>query len=272
LEDYVRKNIGLALASVISLGVAGLGAASAADMAVKARPMPPPVVQVYSWTGFYIGLNAGGAWGRSDVNAFTEANFLFQVPFLNAAGTRSFRPTGFIGGGQFGYNWQAGNFVLGIEADAQFQDLSASSVVNPVIPGTGGIMTQSVKSDFLATVRPRVGVAFGSALFYATGGLAVGTVKNFDALTGVPPITESAFTSSTRVGWTAGGGVEWGFTPNWSVKAEYLYVDLGTSSHRTPDFPGFTLTGIVFNSHFTEQVARVGINYRWGGSPVVARY
>lgn len=255
-------------ASVIAFSAA---TASAADMAVKAPP-PAPMVQVYNWTGFYIGLNAGGAWGRSDVDALTEENFASQVPFENAAGTRSFRPAGFIGGGQVGYNWQTGNFVLGIEADAQYQDLRASSVVNPVIPGVGGIMTQSVKSDFLATVRPRIGVVFGSALFYATGGLAVGTVKNFDAVTGVPPITESAFTSDTRVGWTAGGGVEWGFTPNWSVKAEYLYVDLGTSSHRTPDFPGFTLTGIVFNSHFTEQVARVGINYRWGGNPVVAKY
>jgi outer membrane immunogenic protein len=267
------RNSKIISAAIAISTIVGIGAASAADLPARTYTKAPAMVvdPAYNWTGFYIGLNAGGAWGRSAIDADSGPGFGFEVPFVNAAGTRTLKPSGFVGGGQAGYNWQTGNFVFGIEGDVQYQSLRASSSVTPVVPGIGGIMDQSVRSDFLATLRPRVGVTTGPALFYVTGGLAVGTVRNFDALTGVPAVQEAALDTITHAGWTAGGGVEWGFAPNWSAKFEYLYVDLGRTSHTTPDFPGALLTGIIFNARYTEQLARVGINYRFGG-PVVARY
>ena len=286
------------------------GAAVAADMAVKANPMP--VAEVWAWTGFYIGLNAGGAWadnGRgysTGLAGLTSANCgspAGVVPLVIPAGPNPFdlstgcgSPSSFIGGGQIGYNWQAGTWVFGLEADGAWQQLversftrfaTTATPLNPM--GTIATDTAYFKSEAtgLGTFRGRVGYAPGQWLLYATGGLAVANVKHTftEVLSpGNVCITPAGNTcrtvsdSQTRVGWTVGAGFEWMFARNWSVGAEYLYVDLGKTNMTLAPVPGgingvnnffFNTSTASFNDR--EHVARVKLNYHFGG-PVVARY
>jgi outer membrane immunogenic protein len=124
-------------------------------------------------------------------------------------------------------------------------------------------------SRWLATFRGRLGVAFDRVLFYGTGGLPVGKVSYSDFILYVSPggATNAAAASQTRTGWTADGGVEWALTSNWSVKAEYLYVDLGTTSYVSNNsIPAvFSTVNWTYSHHFTKNIARVGLNYRFGG-------
>ncbi|MBB6308299.1 outer membrane protein [Xanthobacter tagetidis] len=178
------------------LSVVSAGPVLAADLGRAPAPVAKaPVVvpaPVFSWTGFYIGGNAGYGWG-SGKDALDLANI---------------NPSGWSAGGQVGFNYQfANNIVAGIEADLQGGDISAS---------TGGL---SSSLDMLGTVRGRLGYAFGRVLPYVTGGLAYGnnSVDNF-----------GWNQSQTHVGWTAGAGVEYALTDHWTAKAEYLYTDLGS--------------------------------------------
>ncbi len=192
---------------ISSLGLVAFAApAFAADMPVKA-PMAPVAVP-YNWTGLYIGLTAGYGWGR-----YTQfADPLGDGPRVD--------PKGFVGGGTIGYNWQMSNWLLGVEADFQNGPRGSDPVgtASPVFTcGTGPCR---VDVDWFGTVRGRLGITSAQWLFYATGGLAYG---RFDG-----GIDNSVATgSSTKVGWTAGGGIEYAFAPAWSVKGEYLHVDLG---------------------------------------------
>jgi outer membrane immunogenic protein len=251
------------------------GAASAADMAVKALP-PAPIAVIFSWTGFYIGGSLGGHWGSDRITTTTDTAGGFGVAgaaAIDAASPTTLRPQGFIGGGQIGYNWQASNFVFGLEADASWLDGSASRVLTgiPVI-AAGDFMTNSARAEFLATFRGRAGVAFDRALFYLTGGLAVGTVKTsgtFGHFGGT--VVTSTFDSTSRAGWTVGAGLEYAFTNNWSAKVEYLYVDLGSFNTNIPSSAGGAPDSQTVHHKYTDNIARVGLNYRWGG-PVVAKY
>jgi outer membrane immunogenic protein len=262
------------LSGILSLGA--VSAASAADMAVKAQPLPPPP-PIFTWTGFYIGLNAGGAWTRSEVDYTQTGAYLGTAladqAFSHALGSTTTDRSGFTGGGQFGYNWQVGMGVFGIETDINYLHTSATRVAAGVLPVAGAIVSSAstVETDWLYTLRGRAGIAAGQALFYATGGLAVGNVKFaqafFHAASGS---FEVGAVESTQAGWTVGGGIEYAFNNNWSVKGEYLYVDLGTVGFNSANtlFPTFTAS---HSARLTENIGRVGINYRFGG-PVVARY
>ena len=147
------------------------GAASAADMAPRYTKAPPPIPSpVYDWSGFYVGLNAGGAWGDDPVTytpLYSGAPSAF--PAVAAAnGSPRFHPAGVTAGGQAGYNWQASQFVLGIEADIEYLDLK-SAFTTPVLtfPGvTDYFFATSVRSNWMATIRPRVGVALDRFLLY----------------------------------------------------------------------------------------------------------
>lgn len=124
----------------------------------------------------------------------------------------------------------------------------------------------------LFTARGRIGLAANNWLFYATGGLAVTNERFAQNVTFLAPFVSTASVSSTRAGWTVGGGIEYGMTPNWTIKGECLYADFGTISTSngvlTPPFAG----SVIGNSaHLTINIARLGVNYKWGG-PVVARY
>jgi outer membrane immunogenic protein len=260
------------------LGVASVGA-MAADMPMKAPPMvaplPPPV---YSWTGCYIGVNVG--WiGNASGDVFTHPG----PP--SSFGGQDFNPSpnshtydggsDFIGGGQVGCNYQINQFVLGVEADISGTGFDWTETASyPAIAQTAPAATnwtahsETVSSSipWLATFRGRVGWAFDRWMIYGTGGLAVGRVDaslDYNSSTAAFRLTGSD--SETRTGWTLGGGVEWAFYNNWSLKAEYLYVDLGSFSFLAPNVVpggGDTRTWAV-DVDTKVHIVRVGLNYRF---------
>jgi outer membrane immunogenic protein len=185
------------LASVAALGLVAAGAASAADLPSRKGPVAAPVYMppAFSWTGFYVGANAGYGWGNVNANGFANVGDL----------------DGFVGGGQVGYNYQMGQFVLGLEADLQAADLSSGNNLGLV----------NVKTDYFGTVRARAGVAFDRFMPYITGGWAYGNVK-----TSIPAIGFSSDRSHTG-GFAVGAGLEYAVTNNIIAGVEYLYVDLG---------------------------------------------
>jgi outer membrane immunogenic protein len=197
---------------------------------------------VFSWTGIYIGVNGGYAFGDSNWTSPT-GTIIFGTPCTTTCSTGSFSTDGFLVGGTIGGNYQWGQFVLGIEADGDWANLTGTTSTNC----GGGCTTQS---DWLATVRGRAGYAFDRILIYGTGGAAFG---NLQAAQGANP-----FSSSTQTGWTAGGGIEFAFTPNLTGKVEYLYVDLGSQSCGLANC-GATATTVTL----TENVVRAGINYKF---------
>jgi outer membrane immunogenic protein len=296
-----------------AISVAGAGLAFAADMPLKAPP--PPVAPVMTWTGFYIGLNAGGAW---DDNHSVDTLGQPVQGFADGIGTGSFAAnsaaaaTGstffgnngrFIGGGQIGYNWQFGRGVAGFEADIDglVQQNRTSILNNKVGPftffGAGEVINSQITNtrtlDYLGTIRGRLGfLATPSFLLYATGGGAYGGVgantsiaqTNNDCVLFpgnciTPTAASFGSASTTRFGWTAGAGGEWMFAPNWSAKAEYLYYDLGSISYNsTLTTPGLSfmagsaaIVNVQSTAKFNGSIARVGINYHFGG-PIVAKY
>lgn len=274
---------------ILAIAAALLGTvsiASAADMAVKA-PYPATPVPVYNWTGFYIGGNVGGAWGRFDSatsTVFSPTGYFAasSVPAIALVGDQRINASGFTGGLTAGYNWQASNFVFGIESDFNYFGVKGStsgSALYPCCAPTGFAVASSASSDWLITVRPRAGILVTpSLLLYATGGLAVANVKaNFVFTDTFATATETASLSSTRVGWTVGAGGEYALMNGWSIKAEYLFVDLGRETATSTNLRAFT-PSIAFPANvFTHSadlranIARVGLNYKFGG-PVVARY
>jgi outer membrane immunogenic protein len=258
----------LRVVGVSSLLIAApLSAASAADMPLKAPPPPPAPM----WTGWYIGANVGGSFGRTRESASYPPTILPTSQF----GSISSDLDGVIGGGQIGYNWQTGNWVLGIEADIQGSGERSSNTLygtaTTTIPGAGlftlpGTLTTTEKLDWFGTVRGRAGMTIGpNWLLYGTGGLAYGGLKTSDTLTttttaGAPLIAANSF-DTTRAGWTVGAGVEGWLGRDWTAKLEYLYVDLGSFSNT---FTGAGLfTPIAQSIHVTDNIVRVGLNYHF---------
>jgi len=279
----MRRNFGWRLASIIGFGLGGLGNAAAADLPVKAPPAA--VAEVFGWSGFYVGGNAGYGWGRDPFNGVVAAPAPFlpvDVAAISTASSPSLKPNGFTGGGQAGYNWQLGSAVFGVEADIESFRLRTSTTATLPFPSTlpGGAVgpptafftpTTSVTTDWLFTARDRIGWANDHWLLYATGGLAVTKVSSSQNVALIAPFVFNAFASDTRVGWTVGAGFEHMFAGNWSVKGEYLYLDFGTlngAAVLTPAFAGLTLNN---STHLTANIARIGVNYHFGG-PVDARY
>jgi outer membrane immunogenic protein len=286
-EAIMRRNFGWALASVVSFGLIGLSGAMAADMAVKAPPMP--VAPVYNWTGGYIGLNVGGAWNdtRDDVfpaGCFTNPAILCGGALTtNAIRSDSVRlnGSGFTGGVQAGYNWQKDRWVVGIEGDINYVGINDGNSINRPLaaPLIGNFVhAETDKTGWLGTVRGRVGVTVTpSFLIYGTGGVAFGQVRSATtvAFTSTPD-TYAGSIDQTRVGWTVGGGGEWMVAPNWSIKAEYLFVDLGKTSYSYSCTVAACTAFAQLPAYQTdlrvhEHIARVGLNYHFGG-PVVAKY
>ena len=187
------------IAGCFALGVLfAAPCAAAADLSLAPLYKAPPaeVTQAYNWTGFYLGANGGGGWGRSWWSATSTP--------VDMSGAQV--------GGTAGYNWQFGSAVLGLEGDMDWSNLRGT--------GTTGCPAGCTTNDnWLSTVRGRVGYAFGGVLPYVTGGLAVGDINA--SMPGFPGA------STTNAGWTVGGGLEVALPGNWSAKAEYLHVDLG---------------------------------------------
>ncbi|MET0968026.1 MAG: outer membrane beta-barrel protein [Tardiphaga sp.] len=260
------------------LGTAALLAlaapAAAADMAprtyAKAAPMVSPL---YNWSGFYAGIHAGYTFGdRTGVDTTGQA----PINVLNVLGGA--RPAsvgldrdGFIGGGQIGYNWQASSpWVWGLEADISYVDINSSrNVVTTPLSGIGALNNAfGTSMDYFGTVRGRVGYAWDRTMVYATGGFAYGQVENAAAFGG--PAGQLQFVGSnrdTKTGYTVGGGVEHAWTGNWTVKAEYLYYDLGDTTVGVNVIPGSGGGGTGYNSSFSNDghIVRAGLNYKLGG-------
>jgi outer membrane immunogenic protein len=281
------------LIASIALVAASTGFASAADLPVKAAPMAPVIAPVWGWTGWYIGANIGAIWSDSKdtvspTGCFLNPAILCGGPLTNnplrtdVGHLNSSNSVGVTGGGQFGYNWQLGTFLAGFEADLNGSSLNASDAVSrPLAPPLVGLFNHTVneKLDWFGTVRGRLGVLPAPTwLLYVTGGLAYGHVNSNTAVnfTAAGDTYVGSF-SDTRVGWTVGGGAEWAFSPNWSAKLEYLYVDLGTASYAdvcvTPAVCAVFAQAPTYQTDLRihENIVRFGINYRFGG-PVVARY
>jgi outer membrane immunogenic protein len=233
-------------------------------MAVKARPAPPPVV-VYNWTGFYIGAHAGWVDSQSRYDFATAGHYN-----LVAGDSFRFNSNGFMGGGHAGYNWQTGNFVLGIEGSIDWVDINRT-VISPFFPATDTFRT---RQQWLASVTPRVGVTSGPLLFYVKGGAAFTELRTRIQDT----VDFNDRSEDTRVGWTVGGGLEWMATPNWIFGVEGNYYDFGRCCGGLTE-SRLLATGLpagVFSNHsvrFDEfsVLGRVSYKFNWG-SPVVAKY
>jgi outer membrane immunogenic protein len=240
-------------AVIATSAIVGVSAASAADMAPRTytKAPPAPVVAVYNWTGLYIGVNGGGGWGRTDW-------------YFNVVGTTANHDTsGGLAGGQIGYNWQANQWVFGVEADGDWANINGSTLC----PNPAFICASNTRD--LASFRGRVGWAAGPVLFYGTAGGAYANTR-YSALMpagGLPP-TALGFATTDRWGYAAGVGIEWGFAPNWSAKVEYMHYGFDNVTV-APGLLGTNSAALGLNI----DTVKAGVNYRfnWGG-PVVARY
>jgi outer membrane immunogenic protein len=228
--------------AIAAVSLMSFGASHAADLGARPnRPAPAvvtPSAPEYSWTGFYIGLQGGYGAGDSNGTQNEGGTFFPVVPY-------SIDPHGFLGGGHVGYNLQIGQFVYGIEGDIEAADVKGLSIVSTA----GQDYFFNAKADMLASVRGRLGVTRNGWLAYATGGVAWGHIST-------PPLNAL---SGTRNGWTAGAGLEYAFSPNWSTRLEYRYTDLGRERA-----PGGESTSFDNNS-FAFHAVRVGLSYRLGG-------
>ena len=231
---------GIAILAILGSCVA----ASAADMpaATPYRPAPVAASPVYDWSGFYIGAMGGYGWSDKVRASVGGVNFTASSNDLK----------GGFGGGTIGYNWQTGQAVFGLEADAAWSGLKYSETALGV--------TLADKIQSFGSVTGRVGLAANAALFYVKGGYAWAENQISASALGVT-FSQSRFHS----GWTIGGGLEYLFVPNWSGKIEYMYADYRNANYLSAFVPG----GIGLG--FTTHTAKVGVNYHFGG-PVVARY
>jgi outer membrane immunogenic protein len=258
-------------------------AAHAADMIRKAPPYPVSMSPM--WSGAYVGFNVGYAWGSSHATTSVADPGTYFLPAsvaqIAAAGAGTVNSKGFTGGVQAGYNWQFGRVVFGIEADANALSLKGSRTASAtylVAPPAAFTITQEVKTDWLATVRPRLGYAFDSILVYGTGGLALTNLKYsttfsdtdstaFGGIAANDALAEGSV-SKLKLGWTLGAGAEYALSRSWTVKAEYLYVkfsDVSFNSNLTAfGATAVPLTAVLANTvDLSANIVRVGANYRF---------
>jgi len=224
--------------------IATAGPVLPADIPEPSPPLQPPAsyhsaTAPINWSGYYVGVNGGYAFGTSNWSA--------------AAGSiGAFNTSGLLVGGTLGYNFQVGAFVFGAEGDGGWSGLDGNSSNAYCSAVTMGA-TCETKSTWLTTARLRMGYAFDRVLFYGTGGVAAGDIQ-----AGLSP--PSTFDGAVSVGWTAGAGVEFAFAESWTAKVEYLYVDLGSISCTSANC-GFA---VPFTVPLTENIVRGGINFRFG--------
>jgi outer membrane immunogenic protein len=290
----MKNQLRAALAFVAMMAA---GSAMAADMPLKAPPLP-----VWSWAGFYAGGNIGYGWA-SDASTLTDSTATTltrcddcdtPAPVLTplgttttvAAGTANVDPNGVVGGLQAGYNWQNNSLVYGLEADIQASGQNGSVTICDTAgcPAGTGIATQSIKLPWFGTVRARLGYTPSPRwLVYATGGLAVAEIQDSIAQGVVGGATGlSANVDTTRAGFAVGGGVETALTDHWSFKVEYLFMGFGTVSlggtgaavTTTTGTCGFcrpprieeivtTQTTSTVSTRIDDNVIRVGLNYHF---------
>jgi outer membrane immunogenic protein len=233
-------------AITLSLGALALAGmtlpTSAADLGARPigkAPIAAPIA-LYNWSGFYIGAHVGGIWSDKD----------WTTPLtIPAVSIGSHTAQGVLAGGQAGFNWQTGAWVFGIEGQWSWTNADGSHICAVVL-------TCATDMNWVATVAGRIGYAFNNVLLYAKGGVAFADEDHSIILPGFLPLVGSV----TRTGWMVGAGLEWGFTPNWSAKIEYNFMDF--------EDVRFTLVGVpLVDIEQQAHVVKAGINYRfsWGG-------
>ncbi len=282
---------------IVGLGIAGISSATLADGMPRGSLKDAPIAAPFSWTGMYVGVNAGYSWGKADSD--TSATTTTRTRVFRTAGanlvsdtTATGAPTllggnadvnGWLGGAQIGYNLQLNNWVVGVETDFQWSNEKGNSTAClPTSCAAGAdFATAETKLDWFGTLRARAGLLVTpTVLLYATGGLAYGHVdSSLTAGTIGNPATSVVSDKSTKLGWVAGGGVEAALNRNWLVRAEYLYMDLGevanmsqtvsssTNQLNTPQ-AGFntqtdSTTNGVARTQFIDHIFRVGLNYKF---------
>jgi outer membrane immunogenic protein len=241
-EWMMMRKFLLGTVSAVALG----GTAMAADLPSRQYAPPPPIIPIFTWTGFYVGVNAGYGWSTNNDNGI----FVPGIGFTGGGDV-----SGFVGGGQIGYNYQFGAFVAGIEADIQWADLSRNNNNNVIFDGAGNAVflgggNNNSDTEWFGTVRPRLGYAFDRALVYITGGLA--------------------FTDN-NAGWTIGGGLEYAFTNNLTAKVEGLYVSIDQGNNNSVFGLGVLNNGVCGpfncfggnNNNLEFGVVRAGLNYKF---------
>jgi outer membrane immunogenic protein len=264
---------------VAALGFAAGGQAWAADLPQAAPPPPrapatyvPTTAPIYNWSGFYIGLNAGGAFASQGVPVDSVATSPADPSFAPGTvipGGTSFKNTGFLGGGQIGANFQASQFVFGVEGDIDYMS-NKSTIVNtgtiPIGPLAGTVNSSQhiYTMPIFSTVRGRIGFAADRVLFYGTGGLAMGeyevqrTQVSGQAGNAISSTAAENY-SDLRLGWTAGAGVEVALADNWTARLEYLYTDLEKLTYT------FAVSGRTQAVPMQAiNVVRAGVNFKFG--------
>jgi outer membrane immunogenic protein len=279
-----RTGCRLIVASLIAAGLNfGFGAAASAADLPRQAPAPAyvkaPVVPAYNWTGFYIGGNAGwvreSASGTSDfVDSGAQRSEVKTNPQSNSPSN-----SGFIGGGQIGYNWQvAPQFVLGAEGDWDWLNTKYNFCRQTAIfsiacvdsaPNVTGFESIGSQTNWLATARARAGVTWDRFMVYGTGGAAWGSFKTTESLSCLvdgcgassTQLAASSSITQTKAGWVAGLGVEGMLSPNWTVKAEWLHYDFGNLSDTFATVGNPGTQSVVWSRDERFDSFRVGVNY-----------
>jgi len=228
--------------------------ASAADIAARPytkAPVAPPA-PIYTWTGFYAGIQGGGGWGQ------TDATFIGAPNAAGFLGSQTYDTSGGFVGGVVGYNWQSGPVVFGLEGDYHWSDISGRS--SEINAGFGDTYFTKLRS--FGDIKGRIGYSNGPALWFISGGAAVGDINHRYDAAAFSPFSFSQ--NDTRWGWTVGAGAEYMFAPNWSAKVEYNYIDLGKSTISFDPLDPTNRTEFKDTIH----TVKAGVNYHfnWGGS------
>lgn len=268
------------------------GAASAALALGLGAPAYAQSPAISNWTGFYAGVHAGAAWGHANAATSSDCSATTNIPgyycttgggaanaaSVNASGTGKMSDTAFNGGFQAGYNWQANQFVFGVEGDIGLFRLNGSrQASSPYAVSNGAVFTGDIynigstfETDWLATYRGRLGWAVNNWLFYVTGGGAstrLQTSMSFTDNNGATGARAAGSSSATKNGWVLGGGIEWMLSQNWTVKAEYLHVDFGSVTASglisNPGVAAGYAQGIGTSTKLNADIVRAGINYKF---------
>ena len=231
------------------------------------------------FSGFYVGGFAGGVTSNAHVTTTSVYNpngymYAADIPVIAATGAHDLTPSAFSGGGDAGYNLQFTNLVIGAEVDFGSMRLNGAQSTTTSYPDPGFTnysftIAQTVKTSWLMTARPRVGVAFGRLLVFGTGGVAVTNINYQDVLTdNYEGAHENGGVVVTKSGWIAGGGVEYQLTRHASLKFEYLHADFGTATDTSANFtitaPAGTYPDVFTHTvSLSPNIARVGLNIRF---------
>jgi outer membrane immunogenic protein len=261
-ERHTARIAGAVLAVTFAISPA-----QAADMPTPTKAPAPPS---YQWTGCYVGLNAGGGTSGTNFGSTVDPGTYLLVAngdpaAVGGSGGGGANADGFIGGGQAGCNWQSGTFLVGLEGDYDYfrSKPNFANNTNTLAAGTPFTLSQSVTTDFLATARPRIGIAADRNLGYITGGAAFTRADYTETYTDAAGGTGAAATAKSLVGWTAGAGWEYALAEHWTFKLEYLYASFQSiNALGVISGPGGSNT-LHGSTNLVIQVARLGANFKF---------